>query len=33
MELLPVFALGVGFVLIGAVALTVYLVFKAVELP
>ena len=33
MELLPVFLFGVGFMVIGAVALTVYIAFKAIELP
>ena len=33
MELLPVFAIGLGFVFIGAVGLTVYIAFKAIELP
>jgi hypothetical protein len=33
MELFPVFLFGIGFVFLGAAALTVYIAFKAFELP
>lgn len=33
MELFPVFAIGLGVVVLGAVALTAYIAFKAIELP
>lgn len=33
MELFPVFVLGLGVVVVGAVALTAYIAFKAIELP
>ena len=33
MEVFPVFLLGLGFVVVGAIAITVYIAFKGVELP
>jgi len=33
MELFPVFLFGLGFVVVGAVGLTIYIAFKGAELP